>query len=216
MYAILTEHYAGKWPLWLSPRQVMVVPISEKVYGYADEVRGGVCSACVVFECVFACVSRCVGLWRECEYVLTASQTRHPPPTAAPNRRQIRRACRAAGLFTDVDYIDRKMQKKVVGCLDWLVGWLVGWGLRLETQCGHSFDHLSGETLRAMSKAVTPSAWLAASPITTPHPNPTPHPTPHTPPHPTPNHHRSARLRWRSTTTSWWSGRRSRPRAPST
>lgn len=22
MFAILTEHYAGKWPLWLSPRQV--------------------------------------------------------------------------------------------------------------------------------------------------------------------------------------------------
>ena len=21
MFAILTEHYAGKWPLWLSPRQ---------------------------------------------------------------------------------------------------------------------------------------------------------------------------------------------------
>ena len=39
MYAILTEHYAGKWPLWLSPRQAMVLPISEKVAGYAAEVR---------------------------------------------------------------------------------------------------------------------------------------------------------------------------------
>jgi threonyl-tRNA synthetase len=28
MFAILTEHWAGKWPLWISPRQVMVVPIS--------------------------------------------------------------------------------------------------------------------------------------------------------------------------------------------
>uniref|UniRef100_A0AAY4D9U5 threonine--tRNA ligase n=1 Tax=Denticeps clupeoides TaxID=299321 RepID=A0AAY4D9U5_9TELE len=26
MIAILTENYAGKWPLWLSPRQVMLVP----------------------------------------------------------------------------------------------------------------------------------------------------------------------------------------------
>jgi threonyl-tRNA synthetase len=26
MFAILTEHYAGKWPLWLSPRQVMRRP----------------------------------------------------------------------------------------------------------------------------------------------------------------------------------------------
>lgn len=24
MFAILTEHYAGKWPFWLSPRQVGV------------------------------------------------------------------------------------------------------------------------------------------------------------------------------------------------
>lgn len=38
MFAILTEHYAGKWPLWLSPRQVMVVPISEASQDYAREV----------------------------------------------------------------------------------------------------------------------------------------------------------------------------------
>lgn len=41
MLAILTEHYGGKWPLWLSPRQVMIVPISDRVQGYAQEVRGG-------------------------------------------------------------------------------------------------------------------------------------------------------------------------------
>lgn len=40
MFAILTEHFAGKWPLWLSPRQVMVVPISEVSYDYARHVRG--------------------------------------------------------------------------------------------------------------------------------------------------------------------------------
>ena len=39
MFAILVEHYAGKWPLWLSPRQVMVVPISAVSVGYAKEVR---------------------------------------------------------------------------------------------------------------------------------------------------------------------------------
>lgn len=25
MFAILTEHYAGKWPLWMSPRQVILL-----------------------------------------------------------------------------------------------------------------------------------------------------------------------------------------------
>jgi threonyl-tRNA synthetase len=39
MLAILTEHFGGKWPLWLSPRQVMVVPVSDQVHEYAQEVR---------------------------------------------------------------------------------------------------------------------------------------------------------------------------------
>ncbi|EER17786.1 conserved hypothetical protein [Perkinsus marinus ATCC 50983] len=37
--AILTEHYGGKWPFWLSPRQVMVVPVSDKYSDYADYLR---------------------------------------------------------------------------------------------------------------------------------------------------------------------------------
>lgn len=39
MFAILTEHYGGKWPLWLSPRQATVVPISEASLAYAHQVR---------------------------------------------------------------------------------------------------------------------------------------------------------------------------------
>jgi len=39
MIAILTENFAGKWPLWLSPRQVMVLAISSKFDGYASKVR---------------------------------------------------------------------------------------------------------------------------------------------------------------------------------
>lgn len=34
----LIEHYAGNFPLWLSPRQVMVLPISDKFNGYAKKV----------------------------------------------------------------------------------------------------------------------------------------------------------------------------------
>jgi threonyl-tRNA synthetase len=36
--AIYIEHHAGKFPLWLSPIQVGVVPISEESHGYAEEV----------------------------------------------------------------------------------------------------------------------------------------------------------------------------------
>uniref|UniRef100_H3D2Z9 threonine--tRNA ligase n=1 Tax=Tetraodon nigroviridis TaxID=99883 RepID=H3D2Z9_TETNG len=38
MVAILTENYAGKWPLWLSPRQVMVVPVNPACEDYARKV----------------------------------------------------------------------------------------------------------------------------------------------------------------------------------
>jgi len=39
MMAILIEHTAGKWPFWLSPRQVIIVPVSDKVNNYANEVH---------------------------------------------------------------------------------------------------------------------------------------------------------------------------------
>uniref|UniRef100_A0A4W5N6P8 threonine--tRNA ligase n=1 Tax=Hucho hucho TaxID=62062 RepID=A0A4W5N6P8_9TELE len=38
MIAILTENYAGKWPLWLSPRQVMFVPVNPTCEEYAKRV----------------------------------------------------------------------------------------------------------------------------------------------------------------------------------
>ncbi|KAL6937785.1 threonyl-tRNA synthetase [Hanseniaspora osmophila] len=38
MSAILTEHFAGKWPFWLSPRQVLVVPVGVKYIEYAEEI----------------------------------------------------------------------------------------------------------------------------------------------------------------------------------
>jgi threonyl-tRNA synthetase len=39
MAAILTEHWGGKWPLWLSPRQVIVVPIDNKFVDYCYDVQ---------------------------------------------------------------------------------------------------------------------------------------------------------------------------------
>lgn len=39
MSGVLAEHFAGKWPFWLSPRQCMVVPVSEDAFEYARYVR---------------------------------------------------------------------------------------------------------------------------------------------------------------------------------
>ena len=38
MFAILLEHYKGKWPFWLSPRQAIVCPVSDKSQPYAQQV----------------------------------------------------------------------------------------------------------------------------------------------------------------------------------
>jgi len=35
---ILIEHFAGKFPLWISPSQVKVLPISDKFHDYAEEI----------------------------------------------------------------------------------------------------------------------------------------------------------------------------------
>jgi len=37
--AIVCEQYGGKWPFWISPRQVIVIPISEKYLEYAESVK---------------------------------------------------------------------------------------------------------------------------------------------------------------------------------
>lgn len=42
---ILTEHTAGKWPLWISPRQVMIVPVVDRVLDYAKKIRDQIFNA---------------------------------------------------------------------------------------------------------------------------------------------------------------------------
>lgn len=37
--AVLIEHCAGKFPLWLSPEQITILPISEKYKEYAEEIK---------------------------------------------------------------------------------------------------------------------------------------------------------------------------------
>ncbi|KAI3388627.1 hypothetical protein SNEBB_008475 [Seison nebaliae] len=39
MIAILTENYGGKWPFWLSPRQIKIIPVAPPVNDYAIELN---------------------------------------------------------------------------------------------------------------------------------------------------------------------------------
>lgn len=38
MIGILTEHFIGKWPFWMSPRQVMIIPVAGALNDYAQEL----------------------------------------------------------------------------------------------------------------------------------------------------------------------------------
>lgn len=51
MFAILLEHYKGKWPFWLSPRQAIVCPVSDKSQAYALQV--------ILLSLSFALVNLC-------------------------------------------------------------------------------------------------------------------------------------------------------------
>ncbi|KAF3089425.1 threonyl-tRNA synthetase [Orbilia oligospora] len=37
--AILTEHFAGKWPFWLSPRQILILPVTPQNNDYVIELQ---------------------------------------------------------------------------------------------------------------------------------------------------------------------------------
>jgi threonyl-tRNA synthetase len=43
--ALLIEHFAGAWPLWLAPVQAVVLPISDRHLDYAERVRGALAAA---------------------------------------------------------------------------------------------------------------------------------------------------------------------------
>ena len=36
---VLTEHFAGRFPLWLNPQQVEIIPVSDKFIDYAEELK---------------------------------------------------------------------------------------------------------------------------------------------------------------------------------
>jgi threonyl-tRNA synthetase len=39
MFAVLCEHYGGKWPFWLSPRQIMLIPVHAEFFDYCEDIR---------------------------------------------------------------------------------------------------------------------------------------------------------------------------------
>jgi threonyl-tRNA synthetase len=38
-FGILVEHFAGRFPLWLSPDQVIILPINDELVSYANEIK---------------------------------------------------------------------------------------------------------------------------------------------------------------------------------
>lgn len=44
-FGILVEHFAGRFPLWLTPTQVVVLPMNDDLTPYAEEVKAGLSEA---------------------------------------------------------------------------------------------------------------------------------------------------------------------------
>lgn len=38
-FAILLDHYQGKWPFWINPRQAVVIPVADKHHDVADNIQ---------------------------------------------------------------------------------------------------------------------------------------------------------------------------------
>jgi len=45
MFAVLVEHTGGKWPFWLNPRQIQIVPVANTFNAYAQKVHDGLFAA---------------------------------------------------------------------------------------------------------------------------------------------------------------------------
>ena len=50
--AIVTEHFGGKWPFWLSPRQVLVVPVAAPYVRPVFPFFSPFCACVLIFCCV--------------------------------------------------------------------------------------------------------------------------------------------------------------------
>ena len=48
----LIEHYAGKFPVWLAPQQVQIIPITDAHHGYAQELAQKMVAAGIRAEAI--------------------------------------------------------------------------------------------------------------------------------------------------------------------
>ena len=131
MFAILTEHYAGKWPFWLNPRQVGGEGGGRAASTHARWGGGGGRAGSAR-----ASGGHCPDLTRYCPQpftwptlMLMALPLLPPAPLpllrqvmvvpisegAYEYAREVRSVIRAAGMYVDADLADKKMQKKVGG-----------------------------------------------------------------------------------------------------
>ncbi|CAK9438683.1 uncharacterized protein LODBEIA_P29070 [Lodderomyces beijingensis] len=49
-FAILLDHFQGKWPFWINPRQAIVIPVNETHIGKAEELQRKLCGDIINHE----------------------------------------------------------------------------------------------------------------------------------------------------------------------
>lgn len=110
MFAILLEHYKGKWPFWLSPRQAIVCPVSDKSQPYALEVNSLISSKRIMGHFNFK-------IWLKIKnhnFWLILYQ--------------VKDMIHKAGYYVEVDISDRKIQKKVstfLQSIPWAIDYVI-------------------------------------------------------------------------------------------
>ena len=92
--AIIIEHFAGAFPLWLAPEQVWIVPVSDKFVGYAIRVKEQLQSAIPSLRVIIRDENETLGKKiREGEkqkipYLVVVGEKEKKQHTLSPRRRQ--------------------------------------------------------------------------------------------------------------------------------
>ena len=114
MFAILTEHYAGKWPFWLSPRQVCTAlklthPQQTRLKTRLPSNASSVANFVILTKCLTMLILQTVRMYQSGAQVMVIPIS----AASAGYAQEVRKTLRDARLFVDVDIADNKMQKKV-------------------------------------------------------------------------------------------------------
>lgn len=113
MLGILIEHTGGRWPLWLSPRQVLVASVSERNAGYARSVESALLAPPAPGEFAGAAGSTAAAVSAADATAVAAPESSAATAATAATAGVLHASASQASLYVDVDASSRTIPKKV-------------------------------------------------------------------------------------------------------